>query len=61
MKKVEPELSDALHADVTPMIRELTSLNVMKTMHGIGSVPKPRFRGRGWRPSTIPAIARGGG
>ena len=45
MKKVEPQLSDPLHADVTRLLCELTALNIMKTMHEMGPVPKTRFRG----------------
>ncbi len=46
MKKVEPELSDSLHSDVTRLLCELTAFNIMKTMQGMKeSAPKTRFRG----------------
>ena len=33
MKKVEPELSDDLHARVTALLVELTAYNVMRLLH----------------------------
>lgn len=46
MKKVEPELSDAAHADATRLLCELTAWNIMKTMHEMSAAaPKTRFRG----------------
>ena len=33
MKKLEPELSDALHGQVTAVLVELTAYNVMRTLH----------------------------
>ncbi len=46
MKKVEPELSDALHADVTVLLCELTAYNIMKVIHEMAAAaPRTRFRG----------------
>jgi hypothetical protein len=46
MKKVEPELSDKLHADVTHLLCELTAYNIMHSLHEIMAArPKTRFRG----------------
>jgi hypothetical protein len=46
MKKVEPTLTDAQHADVTRLLCELTSYNIMKLMHTMArSGPRTRFRG----------------
>ena len=33
MKKVEPELNDKLHEDVTHLLCELTAYNIMHTLH----------------------------
>jgi hypothetical protein len=33
MKKLEPELSDDLHAKVTTVLVELTAYNVMRLLH----------------------------
>ena len=33
MKKVEPELNDHLHEDVTHLLCELTAYNIMHTLH----------------------------
>src|SRR5262249_50818931 len=33
MKKVEPELSDELHAKVTEVLVELTAYNIMRLLH----------------------------
>ena len=33
MKRVEPDLSDALHAKVTDVMVELTAYNVMRLLH----------------------------
>lgn len=46
MKKVEPELSDKVHDDVTQLLCELTAYNIMHTLHELASVrPKTKFRG----------------
>jgi hypothetical protein len=46
MKKVEPELSDKLHEDVTHLLCELTAYNIMHTLHELMSArPKTKFRG----------------
>jgi hypothetical protein len=46
MKKVEPELSDGLHDDVTKLLCELTAYNIMQAVHDLaGSRPKTKFRG----------------
>jgi hypothetical protein len=46
MKRVEPELSDKLHADVTRLLCELTAYNIMHTLHEVASArPKTKFRG----------------
>jgi hypothetical protein len=46
MKKVEPELSDKLHEDVTQLLCELTAYNIMHTLHELmAAAPKTRFRG----------------
>jgi predicted transcriptional regulator len=37
MKKLEPELSDALHANVTNVLVELTAYNVMRLLHELQS------------------------
>jgi predicted transcriptional regulator len=37
MKKVEPELSDDLHASVTNVLVELTAYNVMRLLHELQS------------------------
>jgi hypothetical protein len=37
MKKLEPDLSDALHAQVTTVLVELTAYNVMRTLHELQS------------------------
>jgi predicted transcriptional regulator len=37
MKKLEPELSDALHARVTDVLVELTAYNVMRLLHELQS------------------------
>jgi hypothetical protein len=44
MKKVEPELGDDLHADVTSLLCELTAYNIMHTLHGLAAA-RPKFRG----------------
>jgi hypothetical protein len=46
MKRVEPELSDKLHADVTRLLCELTAYNIMHTLHELaGARQKTKFRG----------------
>jgi hypothetical protein len=46
MKKVEPELSDEQHAEVTKLLCELTAYNVMQTLSSLQeSRPKAAFRG----------------
>ena len=46
MKRVEPELSDKLHADVTRLLCELTAYNIMHTLHELMAArPKTKFRG----------------
>ena len=46
MKRVEPELSDKLHADVTRLLCELSAYNIMHTLYELaGARPKTRFRG----------------
>jgi hypothetical protein len=46
MKRVEPELSDKLHADVTRLLCELTAYNIMHTLHAVVNArPKTKFRG----------------
>ncbi len=46
MKKVEPELSDHLHHDVTALLCELTAYNIMHTLHELtANRPKTKFRG----------------
>jgi hypothetical protein len=46
MKTVEPQLSDALHGEVTQLLCELTAYNIMHTVHDLArSRPKTRFRG----------------
>jgi hypothetical protein len=46
MKKVEPQLSDGLHEEVTKLLCELTAYNIMHTVHDLAAVrPKTRFRG----------------
>ena len=37
MKKLEPELSDELHAKVTTVLVELTAYNVMRLLHELQS------------------------
>ncbi len=46
MKKIEPTLNDAQHADVTRLLCELTALNVMQTLNSLQAERKPtKFRG----------------
>jgi hypothetical protein len=46
MKKVEPQLSDAQHEDVTHLLCELTAYNIMHTLHELmAAKPKTKFRG----------------
>jgi len=46
MKKVEPELNDKLHEDVTHLLCELSAYNIMHTLHELMAArPKTKFRG----------------
>ncbi len=46
MKKVEPELNDQLHEDVTHLLCELSAYNIMHTLHElVAARPKTKFRG----------------
>lgn len=46
MKRVEPELSDKLHDDVTRLLCELSAYNIMHTLHELAAVrSKTKFRG----------------
>src|SRR5262249_52756857 len=46
MKKIEPELDDALHDEVTQLLCELTAYNIMHTVHDLASSrPVTKFRG----------------
>jgi hypothetical protein len=46
MKKIEPELSDSLHEQVTHLLCELSAYNIMHTLHGlVEAKPKTKFRG----------------
>ncbi len=46
MKRVEPELTDKVHADVTRLLCELTAYNIMHTLHEVAAArPKTKFRG----------------
>jgi hypothetical protein len=46
MKEVEPKLDDALHAQVTKLLCELTAYNLMQTMSSLqDSRPRSTFRG----------------
>jgi hypothetical protein len=46
MKRVEPELSDKLHADVTRLLCELSAYNIMHTLHELMAArPRTKFRG----------------
>lgn len=46
LKKVEPELNDKLHEDVTHLLCELSAYNIMHTLHELMAArPKTRFRG----------------
>ena len=46
MKKVEPRLDDALHADVTQLLCELVAFDVMQMLHTVQEArSKVRFRG----------------
>ena len=46
MKKVEPELNDKLHEQVTHLLCELTAYNIMHTLHELASArPKTKFQG----------------
>lgn len=37
MRKLEPQLSDGLHANVTSVLVELTSYNVMRLLHELNT------------------------
>jgi hypothetical protein len=46
MKTIEPELSDAVHEQVTHLLCELSAYNIMHTVHQlVDSQPKTKFRG----------------
>lgn len=46
MKKVEPQLDDQLHGQVTQLLCELSAYNIMHTLHGLMQArPKTKFRG----------------
>jgi hypothetical protein len=46
MKTIEPELSDAVHEQVTRLLCELSAYNIMHTIHQlVDSRPKTKFRG----------------
>jgi alpha-D-ribose 1-methylphosphonate 5-triphosphate diphosphatase PhnM len=46
MKKVEPELDQALHEHVTHLLCELSAYNIMHTIHQFMEArPKTKFRG----------------
>ncbi|WP_165234765.1 hypothetical protein [Aquisphaera insulae] len=46
MKKVEPELPEKIHGEVTKLLCELTAYNIMHTIHEIMAArPKTKFRG----------------
>ena len=45
LKKVEPQLADDLHADVTQLLCELTAYNVMQVLSSLQDArPKTRLR-----------------
>ena len=46
MKKIEPELNDELHEQITHLLCELSAYNIMHTMHQLMEAqPKTTFRG----------------
>jgi hypothetical protein len=46
MQAVEPQLSDALHADVTRLLCELTAYNIMHTLYDLQKArPMSTFHG----------------
>lgn len=46
MRAIEPKLDDALHAEVTKLLCELTAYDVMQMIHGVTAErPKTKFRG----------------
>jgi hypothetical protein len=46
MKKVEPQLGDALHAEVTELLCELTAYDLMQTLYQMHQArPTTTFRG----------------
>ena len=46
LRKVEPELGDALHGEVTKLLCELTAYNIMQTVHNLAEArPRTQFRG----------------
>ena len=46
MKKVEPELNDAVHEQVTHLLCELSAYNIMHTIYQfVEAQPKTKFRG----------------
>ena len=46
MREIEPQLDDALHAEVTQLLLDLTAFNVMQLLHALHEArPKVSFRG----------------
>jgi hypothetical protein len=46
MKRIEPQLEDKLHTEITELLCELSAYNIMHTLHGLMQVkPKTKFRG----------------
>jgi hypothetical protein len=46
MKKIEPELHDDLHQEVTELLCELTAYTIMHTVHEMSAArPRTKFRG----------------
>jgi hypothetical protein len=46
MKTIEPQLSEALHGQVTDLLCELTAYNFMQWIHALQDArPKTKFRG----------------
>jgi hypothetical protein len=46
MKKIEPDLSDEQHEEVTKLLCELTAYNIMHTVHHLAEARlKTKFRG----------------
>jgi hypothetical protein len=47
LKKIEPELDDRLHEEVTHLLCELTAYNIMHTVHDLAKHARPRTKFRG--------------